>query len=298
MNKFKCMKASAFVIGAMAMIALGGGIFFRGDDSVGVSAGPSGTVDGITLRPVLSSFDGRELVVTVRVEGREELGEVVARFDRPKFSDGRGGVSYTSRSWSDQADPRLIVAAFEISGGPQTSAGMFEVRELGFLSTGEAAAARQSGVSQPRRVAGGWRVPVQAVNTAGQVRTIEINARQPLGTRGIRVQRVSITANSITVHGQLEGFSPEQIQEIILAPATLTGAVGAGEFLSGRSGFGTELADFELTFAKVGGNAQLSIPLNVAGITAGGRAQNQPAAESLRAVAGLVSSFDLNLDQP
>ena len=139
-------------------------------------------------------------------------------------------------------------------------------------------------------------MPVQAANTHDPLRTIEVNELQPLGSGAMRIQRVSITFDSITVHGRLEGFSREQIQEIVLAPATLTGAAGGGQFIGGRSGFGPDLADFELTFSKIGGHVQLSIPFNVAGVSAGGRAQNAAAADSLKAVAGQVAKFDLSLE--
>ena len=280
---------------ALAIAGLSATACYSGDSNK-AAAGPSGAVDGISLRPVSASYHGRELVVTVRVEGRDELGEVVVLFDRPKFSAGQGGVSYASRSWSDQTDPRLIFAAFEISGEPQASAGMFEIAELGFLTSDEATAASKNGTSQPRRVIGGWRVPVQAANTHDRLRTIEMNSVQPLGSGAMRIQRISIASDSITVHGKLEGFSREQIQEIVLAPATLTGAAGDGKFIGGRSGFGPGLADFELTFSKIGGRVQLSIPFNVAGLSAGGRAQNVAAADSLKALAGQVSQFDLSLE--
>jgi len=179
--------------------------------------------------------------------------------------------------------------------------------ELSLTSVVAEEEARHSGKNElpaMHKITGNWIVRFPTAGFTRPVTTLALEGAtlNSFGKGKISVTQVNASGIDIVVDGHITGYSADELEELILTPSSmkLNGGTIVG-LSSGRSGYGPGLGDFELHFtlpkepSTYSGLAELSVGLNVVGVTAGGQPIHPELAEGLRAYDGSHAQFDIQL---
>ena len=256
------------VVGALVLIRPWEG----GDLSAEASGAGQATLQGLTVRVLAAEASEIGTTLTFTVQGKPELGDVVAAFGRPALVDSSGDRRFALRATRDDLDPRQHTVYFDALRTGETVT--FVVTDLEFETRAEqqARVARaQAGeavtaAGTARAVHGLWKVEALVAQAKVPGRELMLaDASVAFGPGRLVVERVVVVGAELTVTGRIEGVAPDQFQDLEIAPARLAIDGTDQLFLGGRSGYGPGNGSFELRFsASTGRAAQLTVPFNLA----------------------------------
>ncbi len=245
---------------------------------------------GVTVRVLDVSAGASETVVRVLVSGRDADGDTVNLL-------GRSAIvlpnALPQGERSGQSDGRLLTLRFDpLPGGLAGDSVEVQINGLA-LSRKPIGQASDS----DRSIIGsfGLRVSRTEITTVASQRNL-VDHRSGFGPGAVRLTEIVQDPDVTVVRGRLEGFSPEQLQDLGLgSPVLLDRAGRSVEWVSSRSGFGPGLADFELRFRRApGGSATLTIQLK---LVESPNSADHPGRGALRAARDAQAAFVVSLPE-
>ena len=204
----------------------------------GTQVDATATANGVSLALVGVVADSTQLVLSIRVTGKEELGSHVS-FGPTFLHSDSGEAVPLSRSSSDPADPRTISLTFPALA---TGAGKWNltVSSLDFRNL----------TGAPRSVTTNLELPFEARIEMKEppAATLSSSQRVDVGHGAAVVDRIVFAPTGIVVTGHLEGFARDDIPALDLTPSMSDSQGTALVLVGGRSGYGENNAAFEFRF--------------------------------------------------
>jgi hypothetical protein len=291
---------SSLSAGLLAVIVIYGTLFV-GDTPAEASGVGQATLQGVTVSIVSIDASSSGTAINIRVQGRDELGEILSSTSRPILLEENGARHNATRATTDSDAPREQTIFFEAL--PSNASVSLVLGDLVFETAGERAArvdraraGEPSNSEYGRTVSGKWSISTTVIRQANVARESEMHVAAGYGPGTIVVDHVVITHDETTITGHVVGFLPGQFEDIEIAPAAMTVDQRSAQFLGGRSGYGPGNASFELRFASIAGTAaKLIVPFNVAGVNTSNSAHDPAALANLARYAGSASTVEFVL---
>jgi hypothetical protein len=261
------------------------------------------TLHGVTVSIVSIVASTEGTAVRIRVQGREDLGEILSATSRPVLVEESGARHDAQRASVDPDDPRQQTIFFEelAVDGPVSVV----LSDLVFETESErdarieqvrAGGGGQSTSDYGHTVPGKWTIAATIPGRLELAREATVNVAAAYGPGTMFLERVAVRDTEIVVTGHFEGFLPDQFADLEIAPAAMTVDRVTAQFVGGRSGYGPGNASFELRFANIAGmSAKLTVPFNVAGVNAPSPAKLPSSLANLAPYAGSAATVEFAL---
>lgn len=237
------------IIGALAATAL-----VRGDRSVPPMApataepGEVSTIaPGVTARVVSLEANAAEIIVSIQVDGRDDLGSRIA-LRGPAFLTDSRGEQHIERGGT--IDGRVLHVSFPGLASLAPGPGVVHIGGIGLTNIYD-----QGPAPDDFTHVGAATLAVTLPASADVVRTA-LGEAAALGPGSVRIDTIVRSSNHLILEGTLEGFDAAQIQSLSLRGSRLVLADGSELPLAwARHGFGPELRGLELRFDLPAGAA-------------------------------------------
>jgi DNA-binding CsgD family transcriptional regulator len=259
----KVAAATGALAAGVVAVAVGVAAYNGGDESaerdiaVPVSTLPPQSVlnSGLLLQVVDVVTDETKTVLTVRVSGLNSHGAGVMPASQIVLIDDTGHVAPNTRGSSDPNDRRLLTWEFPALS---TSATRFTLN-VGALWLVDPGSGTQYTVD------GKWAIPI-AVPGGSVVPSRPGTVSPAMAVSGeieVTVDSVAVAADSVLVTGHFGNVGFDEVPEMSLAASLTQGAVSLAPTAM-RLGFGEHRERFEVRFAAIHGEGQLSIRVSTA----------------------------------
>jgi hypothetical protein len=306
MNKTLVTITASVATLAIATAAVAGGgpggrlLFPGGDEAIQQAAAElsgeplegSFQSHGLEFNLLSIMSDTTQTVVSLRIDGKQDAGNMASPAGRPALIDDQGARYLALAILPDQDDPRAQTWLF-----PPVPAGASElVLSFDGVQLWHRPAEPGPTTQEPPNVLTLTDIEVRmAVSWTGQLAPSEKHdlgaaSFSAFGKGRLVVDSFEVSTSGTVISGHLEGFSPDEIAEINMFPATLNlpdGSVAAAVW--GRSGFGEGRESFEFRFLRLSPTgATLHVPFKVSP-----NAHDETVASALRAFASVAASVTI-----
>lgn len=213
---------------------------------LGEAVDASSTASGVTVAVTGILADDTQTAIGLRIAGREDLGDLAFPRPAPTLIGDDGTRIDAITGSADPANKRhqtVLFPPLPASGTKLT----LEIQALIIGRSGQRPAAGQA--PQSTSVPGPWRVQFEWSGQKGStvVLAAPVAPAEFAPGRGVVVDRIVQAASGTVVEGHLEGFSEDEIVEILLQGSVRTPAGESG--MAGlEMGFGDGLKQFRMRF--------------------------------------------------